>query len=144
MLTGLHHLEDLCEQFEVGSLGGSQWVYFEERHHTTDKVIATLHAEAQQDLAMVTWPVLLDDAPAAEDLDEDFECRPRRRGLGDGELVLDLPAEPTPGVSHHRDREASFAVDEADDPLLSTWPFLLIVRTGRIVTIHTPHPTNGV
>ena len=30
-----------------------------------------------------------------------------------------------------------FAVDEADDPLLEhAWPFLLIVRTGRIVTAH--------
>jgi hypothetical protein len=25
-------------------------------------------------------------------------------------------------------------VDEADDPLLEPWPFLLIARTGRIVT----------
>ncbi len=37
------------------------------------------------------------------------------------------------------DREAAFAVNEADDPLLEAWPFLLIVRTGRIVTPAT-HP----
>ena len=32
----------------------------------------------------------------------------------------------------------SFAAqsDEADDPLLEPWPFLLIARTGRIVTAH--------
>jgi len=30
----------------------------------------------------------------------------------------------------------TFSVDEADDPLLDTWPFLLIVRTGRIFTAH--------
>jgi hypothetical protein len=29
------------------------------------------------------------------------------------------------------------AVNEPDDPLLDAWPFLLIVRTGRIVTAHT-------
>jgi len=32
--------------------------------------------------------------------------------------------------------EAAVAVGEADDPLRETWPFLLIVRTGRIVTAH--------
>ena len=46
------------------------------------------------------------------------------------------PRRQTP-VAHYRDRKAAFTVDEADDPLLDTWPFLLIVRTGRIVTAHT-------
>src|SRR6478672_2270855 len=85
---------------------------------------------------MVERAMLLDHPPTPEDLDEDLERRPRRCGLGDGELVLDLPAEPTPVVAHHRDREAPFAVDEADDPLLSIWPFLLIDRTGWVVTAH--------
>src|SRR5215211_1132542 len=47
-----------------------------------------------------------------------------------------LPAEEAPGVAHDRDRETAFAVDEADDPLLEPWPFLLIARTGRVVTGH--------
>src|SRR4051812_33290429 len=85
---------------------------------------------------MIEWTMLLDDAPTPEHLCEEFERRPRGRGLGDGEFVLDLPAEPTPGVAHHRDREAPFAVDEADSPLLDAWPFLLIVRTARIFTSH--------
>src|SRR5437870_1014464 len=50
--------------------------------------------------------------------------------------MLDLPAESAHLVSHHRDRKATFTVDEADDPLLNTWPFLLIVRTGWIFTEH--------
>ena len=45
------------------------------------------------------------------------------RGLGDRELVLDLPAESATRVAHHRDREAAFAVDEADDPLLDHLAF---------------------
>ena len=57
--------------------------------------------------------------------------------------MLDLPAESTIRVPHHGDREAPFAVDEADDPLLETWPFLLIVRTGRIVTVHVVAPYEG-
>ena len=82
--------------------------------------------------------------PHPEQLEELDERRPRRRGLGDGELVLDLPAEPTPGVAHHRDREAPFAVDEADSPLLDAWPFLLIVRTERIFTAHATLVTEVV
>ena len=35
-----------------------------------------------------------------------------------------------------RFEERNFAVDEADDPLLEPWPFLLIARTGRVVTGH--------
>ena len=48
------------------------------------------------------------------------------------ELVLDLPAEEAPAIAHDRDRETAFTVDEADDPLLESWPFLLIARTGRL------------
>jgi hypothetical protein len=46
------------------------------------------------------------------------------------------PAETATPVAHYRDRKAAFTVDEADNPLLNTWPFLLIARTGRIVTAH--------
>ena len=85
---------------------------------------------------MIVTPVVLDDRPASEELDELFENGFRWCCLGDREFMLDLPAESAPDVPHHRGREATLAVDEADDPLLETWPFLLIDRTGRIVTVH--------
>ena len=85
---------------------------------------------------MVVVAPVLDELAALEHLLEEFERRPGRRRLGDRELVLDLPAEEAPGIAHDRDRETAFAVDEADDPLLEPWPFLLIARTGRIVTAH--------
>src|SRR5829696_1247781 len=87
-------------------------------------------------MAMVVVAPVLDDLPTPEHPLEEFERRPGRRRLGDRELVLDLPAEEAPGIAHDRYREAAFAVDEADDPLLEPWPFLLIARTGRIVTAH--------
>jgi hypothetical protein len=37
----------------------------------------------------------------------------------------------------------NYTVDEADGPLLDTWPFLLIVRTGRIFTAHATNPMKG-
>src|SRR4051794_5974712 len=134
MRSFLHASQDESESLEVGTLRGSQRVCFEERHHPLQQLAAPLHREAKQHLPMIEWSMLLDDAPTPEHLSEEFERRPRGCGLDDGELVLDLPAEPTPGVAHHRDREAPFAVDEADDPLLSIWPFLLIDRTGQIFT----------
>jgi hypothetical protein len=32
--------------------------------------------------------------------------------------------------------DGMISIDKADDPLRETWPFLLIVRTGRIFTSH--------
>jgi hypothetical protein len=52
------------------------------------------------------------------------------------ERRLDLPTKPTRMVPKDRNAEAAFSVYEADYPLRKFWPFLLIVRTGRIVTAH--------
>ena len=136
MRSRLHHLQDGGERLEVGALCGDQWMRLEERNHDLDQLPPPLHGEAQERVAMVVVAPVLDDLAAPEHLLEEFERRPGRRRLGDRELVLDLPAEEAPGIAHDRDRETAFAVDEADDPLLETWPFLLIARTGRVVTGH--------
>ena len=137
MRTFLHHLQNVNESFEVASLRGSQWTFFEERHHDVDEVAPALHGEAHELLAVIVAAVVLDDVAAPEHLDGGVRARrPGARCLGDRELVLDLPAESTPRVADYRYREATFAVDEADGPLLDAWPFLLIDRTGRIFTAH--------
>src|SRR5215211_3630638 len=136
MRSRLHHPQDGGERLEVSVLRGDQWVFFEERPDHRHQVAASLYGETKQRVVMVVVASVLDDLPAPEHLLEEFERRPRRRRLGNRELVLDLPAEEAPGVAHDRDREAAFAVDEADDPLLEPWPFLLIARTGRVVTGH--------
>ena len=48
--------------------------------------------------------------------------------------MLHLPAEPAGVVANDGDRKAAFAVGEPDDPLPGIWSFLLIDRTGWIVT----------
>ena len=132
----LHQLQHCAEPLEVEFLGGSEWTFFEERHDTLHEVDPTLHTEATERLAMVVVAMLLDHDTAPEHLDEEFEHGDRPERLNDGELMLDLPAESTRRIPDDRDRKASLAVDEADGPLLSTWPFLLIVRTERIFTAH--------
>jgi hypothetical protein len=85
---------------------------------------------------MVVVTDVLDDRAASEVLPEELQRGSRRRCLSYGELKLNLPAEPARCILHDGDRETPFAVYEPDDPLLDTWPFLLIIRTDRIVTAH--------
>lgn len=83
------------------------------------------------------------DLTASEELHEIVQDVRTRRRLDDCELRLDLPAESRARLPEHRHREAALAVDEADDPLLEPWSFLLIDRTGHIVT-STADPRSGV
>src|SRR5215831_13947290 len=57
--------------------------------------------------------------------------------LSHDELWLNLPTQARRDVPEKRNAETALAVDEPDDPLLESWPFLLIVRTERVVTRHT-------
>ena|GEM_PF-1664587 len=57
--------------------------------------------------------------------------------------MLDLPAESAYHVAHDGNRKASFAIRESDDPLVDFWPFLLIVRTVKFVTVHQPNLLDG-
>jgi hypothetical protein len=119
-------------------------MFFEERDHSAHQVTPTLHGEAAEWRAVACWSELLDDSTAPEEVDEDLECVSARTKLCDGELGLDLPTQPTQMVRDERYRKAALAVDEADDPLLEPWPFLLIDRTGRIVTAHFTHSDDRV
>jgi hypothetical protein len=139
----LHHLEHAGEPLEVEPFSGSERTFSEERNDKLHQVASTLHGEAQQRMPVVVVPRLLHDPSTTENVSDDLQCGSRWRRLDNCELVLDLPAELTGRVADHRDREASFTVDKADDPLLGTWPFLLIVRTGRIVTAHVTVLPNG-
>ena len=85
---------------------------------------------------MVVVPGVLDDAPAPEQLEELLERRLDGAAWVTENSCWTCQPSRHPGLRTHRDREAPFAVDEADDPLLDAWPFLLIVRTGRIFTAH--------
>ena len=136
VLAGLHQVQYRGEPDEVVALCGDEWMFLEERHHDVLQLMATLHGEAPHGPTVVVMAAVHDQMTDAEDLPEEFQRAKGGGRLGDRELVLDLPAETAPSVAHHADREAAFTVDEADDPLLDTWPFLLIVRTGRIVTGH--------
>src|SRR4051812_30149213 len=89
---------------------------------------------------MVVVPAIYTDTAAAKEALQVLEDRHAPHSLNDRELRLDLPAEATRSVPEDRNAEAPLAVDEADDPLQCYWPFLLIVRTGHVVTVHANPP----
>ena len=93
---------------------------------------------------VIVVPAIAADRTTPEEVLQSVQDRHAPRSLNDRELRLDLPAEATRSVPEDRNAEAPFAVDEADDPLHGHWPFLLIVRTGRIVTNHRRHPNERV
>jgi hypothetical protein len=132
----LHELQNGTEPFEVELLGGSEWMFLEEGDDTLHQVPAPLHGEAAQGLAVARVVLLLDHFAAPEDPNQVLEHVLRTESLDDRELVLDLPTRFHSRIPHDSNREAAFPVDEADDPLLNTWSFLLIVRTARIFTSH--------
>jgi hypothetical protein len=92
---------------------------------------------------MVVVPAVHTDPTASEELLQILQDMRARRCLDDRELRLDLPTELRTPLPENRNGEAALAVDEPDDPLLESWPFLLIDRTGHVVT-STADPMNGV
>ena len=76
------------------------------------------------------------DGSASEEISEQFEHGKAPCSLHHRKSRLHLPSATHSFVALNRAAEAAFSVDEADDPLLYPWPFLLIVRTDRIFTAH--------
>ena len=62
--------------------------------------------------------------------------------LDDSKFRLALPTNTACAILKNRNTEAAFAVYKADYPLHDNWPFLLIVRTAWIVTVHLPQPND--
>ena len=89
-------------------------------------------------VSVIVVPAVDADPTTPEELLQLFQNVRTRRRLDDRELRLDLPAEPRAALPKDRHRKAAFAVNEPDHPLLEAWPFLLIVRTGHIVTSTPP------
>ncbi len=92
-------------------------------------------------LSMTVVPRIAYDVAAAEELLHSVKNTYALLSLNNRECRSDLPTQTTRSIPEDRSTETAFAVDEADDPLRKAWPFLLIVRTGRIFTIRSKQPT---
>ena len=132
----LHHADDNSELLKLIGFRRSQWVRFEKRNDAVHQVGKRSDVEAPEILPMVVVPAVQADTTASKEVLQLVQNAHAPLSLRHRELGLDLPSQATRAVAEDRNTEAPLAVDEADDPLLGTRPFLLIARTGRIVTAH--------
>jgi hypothetical protein len=146
MASVVHHPHDLSELLEVLALRRPQWMLLEERNHRFDEVLAPLNHVMRQVLPMVVVAPVFVHLAHAEELTELLEADAATYALHHYELMDDLVAEPVAGsappayLADEPDREASFSVYKPDDPATELdQPFLLIVRTVRIVTAENSH-----
>ena len=86
--------------------------------------------------------MVLTDPSAAKPSLKEVEDLSSLRVLADVELRHELPTSSGARVPLECDVKRAFAIDEASKICIQ--PFLLIVRTDRIVTAHAVHPTKGV
>jgi hypothetical protein len=131
-----HHADDRRELHEVIGFCRDQWVFFEERDDHARQIGKLPYRETAQSLAMIVVPDMKSDVTTREVLLHSMQRIEAPFSLYHCERRLNLPTDPCRMVPKDRNAEAAFAVDEADDPLRETWPFLLIVRTGRVFTSH--------
>jgi hypothetical protein len=132
----LHHSKDRRELRELIGFRRDQWMFFEERHDLMPRVFESEDPVNEEILSMVIVPSVQIQAATTEVLPDELQCMHASRSLNNSETWLHLPSDLVRRISIDRNAEATFTVDEADDPLLDPWPFLLIARTGRIFTAH--------
>ena len=132
----LHRADDSSELLKLIGFRRSQWVRLEKRNDAAHQVGKRSDVETPEILPMVVVPTIDADTAASKEVLQLVQDVHAPLSLHHRELGLGLPPQATRAVAEDRNTEAPLAVDEADDPLLGTWPFLLIARTGRIVTAH--------
>jgi hypothetical protein len=130
----LHHAHDLRKLPKLIRLCRSQWISFEERNDVTHQITESSDFVPIQMLPVVVMSPIDEDVTASEELLHIMQNMHTPRSLYDYEDRLYLPAESVRGIAIERHAEAAFTVNETDDPLLESWPFLLIVRTRHVFT----------
>ena len=141
--TTVHHAEDLLELHEVLAFRRSQRIRIEERDDHFTKVGPSPYVVDEQIFFVIVMPAVSVDAAALEEVQQQLENFKTSFSLDNRKPWLHLPAAAHASIPLNRATKAAFSVDEADDPLLESWPFLLIARTDRIFTTHVITQSNG-
>jgi hypothetical protein len=139
----LHHPKNRRKLAELTGLRRSQWICFEKRNDCPSQSVLIEDSVHEEVLAMVVSSAIAVHRATPEVISNQVQHMRTALALHDRESRLHHPADPHAWIAMDREAEAAFAVNEADDPLLETWPFLLIVRTGRIFTGHAPTLPGG-
>jgi hypothetical protein len=132
--TLLHELEHFHELPEVLPFAGEQRVALEERDNDLVEISEPSHHVTVLRLSMIVLAAIHRDRPTAEVVADHLERACARGSLHHDELRLHLPAQRRLVIPLDWHAEATFTVDEADDPPSNAQSFLLIVRTRHIFT----------
>lgn len=128
---------------EVVTLRGAQRILTEERYYRLYQIRTLVHDVLTKMLLMVVVPPVDEDPASAEKSVEFFKRAHALRALRHNKpmdhLITSSVAFTTYPVllPNKADGEASFSVYKTNNPAKSDQSFLLIARTGRIVTVHT-------
>jgi hypothetical protein len=130
------------EALEVVLLRGLKRMLLEEGNDLLEQIRALPHDESVHVLTMIVVPPIDGDLPSSEEPVQILQGSLALGALNDYELVSDLVtggvalSARTASLADEADGEATFSVYETGDPTNSDQPFLLIVRTVRLVTAH--------
>ena len=132
MLALRHRLGDLGEDDEVSLLRAQEGLCVEEWDDLRQQVVPLAYDEHQRGVG--ARAMVLGDATAAQTPLDEVEDLTPFCVLADVELGNELPPESRPVVAANRNVKRTFSVNKTRDVCVQ--PFLLIVRTAWIVTVH--------
>jgi len=132
VLARRHRVNDGSEGEKRLLLGAQEGLAFEERDDTFQKVGPP--PDHEHETRVLGPAVVLPDRSATESRAEEVEDLPTLGILADVELRYELPTGSRTRVPLDRHMERAFTIDETSE--IRIQPFLLIVRTGQIVTAH--------
>ena len=140
MSTVRHRHHDGAEGLELEPLRAQEGLAVEERDDSFHEVAPVAHHQHEGGVARTA--VVLPEVSATEPALKEIQDLSPFRVLVAAELRHELETNTCGGVPLDRDMKRAFAVDEASKICIQ--PFLLIVRTDRIVTFHAIYRTNGM
>ena len=124
-----HHQQDGPKFNELILFCRNQWICFKERHDLVKQVVQTEDVVRQEIFLVIVVSSISIDLSAFKEALDQLKSVDTFLTLYDRKSRLKLPAQSHRSISLDGATKAAFSVDEADDPLLDPWPFLLIVRT---------------
>ena len=130
--SSVHRSDDAGEDEEVSLLRAQEGLRLEEWDDPRQQVFPPTNDVHQRGVRARS--VIRSDPPAAQPAADEVEDLTPFGVLADMELRDQLPTGPGTAVPTDRYVERTFSIDETRDVRIQ--PFLLIVRTGWIVTAH--------
>ena len=143
VMTAVDQLNTPCELLEVLLLRGTHRILLKERYDRFQQILALPHDVTIQVLFVVVVSPIDDNLTNPEEFTQFIQTGYAFGTLRNRKLMSHLKAGSVAFTTYpiilpdKADGEAPFSIYKTNNPATSDQPFLLIARTGRIVTAHT-------